>query len=351
MLIDFLRQIPPATVQTAICEDVLQVVTEPDIPPQGEAADFRIVTQCLRRLGTVDAILEEALTQLAQAALSLYPNWYASAEPLPRPASPGIEEYLQHCLALSRLAAFRREISQTWLKDAAACCHHRQLPLLKSFPRAVQIAQLALAIHRERLYLVLALEDRQATAGFLFGLSRAAEWIARQTGAPVAVLIPRELAAAPELESILYRAYNLEPERPHPVASPIEETRHLIYPIEGGPHPGSPGEQRLAERLAQEPDLAPLFRFNQWVRTQLGSSYLVDLLWQQGKVVVEIDGYKYHSTRSAFHQDRQRDYELTISDHLVLRVAHDEVLGEMNSVIQKIRRVVTYRKKQMQEKG
>jgi very-short-patch-repair endonuclease len=114
-------------------------------------------------------------------------------------------------------------------------------------------------------------------------------------------------------------------------------------------HSRSPGEQRLADRLSRDDELASLFLCNPSVRTVRGSLYLVDLLWLAGKVIVEIDGYKHHSSFEAFSDDRNRDYELLISGYVVLRLPHDEVIGDIEIAIEKIRDVVRFRRNQMNQ--
>jgi very-short-patch-repair endonuclease len=53
--------------------------------------------------------------------------------------------------------------------------------------------------------------------------------------------------------------------------------------------------------------------------------YEVDFLWRDAKLVVELDGYAYHSTRAAFTADRARDRYLTSRGFTVLRFADEEV--------------------------
>lgn len=127
----------------------------------------------------------------------------------------------------------------------------------------------------------------------------------------------------------------------------LEQDRSLVSPLIGRPHPLSPGEQLLAAYLEGDADLGPLFGFNLPVLTASGRRYLVDLLWADGSVVVEIDGYQIHSTRAAFSLDRHRDYELVTSGYLVLRLPHDEVQEDVQRATDKIRDVVDFRRRQM----
>jgi very-short-patch-repair endonuclease len=80
------------------------------------------------------------------------------------------------------------------------------------------------------------------------------------------------------------------------------------------------------------------------VRTRFDTEFLVDLVWADGKVIVEVDGYQYHSNRQAFSADRRRDYELTVSGYLVLRLPHDEVMDDVELALEKIRDMVHFRR-------
>jgi very-short-patch-repair endonuclease len=111
----------------------------------------------------------------------------------------------------------------------------------------------------------------------------------------------------------------------------------------GRPHPLSRGEQLLAKRLARDEMLGGLFEFNIPLTTRHGNRYLVDLVWTEGKVIVEVDGYEFHSDRAAFSLDRRRDYELTISGYVVLRLPHDELVEDVELAAEKIRDVVRFR--------
>jgi very-short-patch-repair endonuclease len=48
-------------------------------------------------------------------------------------------------------------------------------------------------------------------------------------------------------------------------------------------------------------------------------SYEVDFLWRHERLVVEVDGWESHRTRSAFEDDRARDARLKLRGLDVLR--------------------------------
>ncbi|MFI5038908.1 MAG: DUF559 domain-containing protein [Solirubrobacterales bacterium] len=49
------------------------------------------------------------------------------------------------------------------------------------------------------------------------------------------------------------------------------------------------------------------------------NGYEVDFLWREQRLIVEIDGYAYHSSRSAFERDRAKDGTMAATGYLVLR--------------------------------
>jgi len=48
--------------------------------------------------------------------------------------------------------------------------------------------------------------------------------------------------------------------------------------------------------------------------------HIVDMLWPSMRLIVEFDGYAYHSDREAFERDRLRDQRLVASGYRVIRI-------------------------------
>jgi len=61
--------------------------------------------------------------------------------------------------------------------------------------------------------------------------------------------------------------------------------------------------------------------------------YEVDLLWPRQRLVVEVDGFAYHSSRTAFERDRRRDAELQAWGYRVLRITWRRLVAEPNAVV------------------
>ena len=116
----------------------------------------------------------------------------------------------------------------------------------------------------------------------------------------------------------------------------------VLPPVYGRPHPQSPIEQRLFKMIAADAELAPKFTFNMRVEDASLKSPRVDLLWPEGRVVIEFDGPE-HRTQRLYREDRHRDYELACAGYLVLRIPNDEILEDFARAIEKIRSFIRLR--------
>jgi very-short-patch-repair endonuclease len=63
--------------------------------------------------------------------------------------------------------------------------------------------------------------------------------------------------------------------------------------------------------------------------TQVGiAAFTVDFLWREERVVFEIDGYTFHTSRSAFDRDRRKDLALKQARYDPNHVSRDQVKYE-----------------------
>jgi very-short-patch-repair endonuclease len=69
-------------------------------------------------------------------------------------------------------------------------------------------------------------------------------------------------------------------------------------------------------------------------------AYEVDFLWREPKLIVEVDGYAFHSTRAAFERDRRRDGELQAAGYRVLRVTWRQLEDEPEALIAALARTL-----------
>jgi very-short-patch-repair endonuclease len=59
----------------------------------------------------------------------------------------------------------------------------------------------------------------------------------------------------------------------------------------------------------------------------------VDFVWIAQRLVVEVDGYAFHSSRSAFERDRRRDADLIGAGYRVIRLTWRQLAGEREAVV------------------
>jgi very-short-patch-repair endonuclease/predicted transcriptional regulator of viral defense system len=62
-------------------------------------------------------------------------------------------------------------------------------------------------------------------------------------------------------------------------------------------------------------------------------SYQVDALWRAERLVVEVDGFAFHSSARMFESDRRRDATLAAAGVRVIRVTWRQIVGEPEGVL------------------
>jgi len=68
--------------------------------------------------------------------------------------------------------------------------------------------------------------------------------------------------------------------------------------------------------------------------------YVVDFLWAEANLVVEVDGRGSHATRRAFQEDRDRDGRLAVAGYSVLRFTWWDVTRRPAVVANRVRRLL-----------
>lgn len=320
----------------------------------------RVVSCELENLPPHQQLLEILTQQLCLTAGMLWPNWY---ERQLEANSFDLDQRFVCRLNELRLSQANLRIHREWFRQASDLCAQGCMPWCPQIPLTVQVRQISECLKAETLAIVLGLRDLTAGETQLHSLARAAEWLAGEAHAELLLVVPGSVTRSEALSSVRFLTNWESPVREDafsdswtstpkpekaqiPETPPSEERRQLVQPIIGRPHPGSPGEQTLSEALEKDEELRGLFEFNLRLKTIRGNSFLVDLIWKAGRVVVEVDGYYHHSSPLAFSRDRNRDYELLISGFVVLRLTHEEVMDDVALAIEKIRDVVRFRRKQ-----
>ena len=62
------------------------------------------------------------------------------------------------------------------------------------------------------------------------------------------------------------------------------------------------------------------------------AGYEVDAYWPAHRLIVEVDGYRFHSGRQAFERDRRKDAALQAAGNRVVRVTWSRLTNEPYSL-------------------
>jgi hypothetical protein len=69
----------------------------------------------------------------------------------------------------------------------------------------------------------------------------------------------------------------------------------------------------------------------------INGEYRLDFVWPELKLVIEVDGWMYHSSFEAFHGDKTRKNALTVAGHAFLNYTWAHVTRTPRAVIEEIR--------------
>jgi very-short-patch-repair endonuclease len=118
-------------------------------------------------------------------------------------------------------------------------------------------------------------------------------------------------------------------------------------------HRGHPGVRRLRAVLARhaigstatrselEERFLALCRRRQLPRPKVNEpllGYVVDFLWPDARLIVELDGHAAHGTTEAFQRDRDRDSRLSAHGYRTLRFTWWDVTRRPAVVVDRVRR-------------
>ena len=231
------------------------------------------------------------------------------------------------------------------------------MPLVRDMSNSEQVRQLALAIEPHRLVVLISVLSPTVPSAGLRALAQGTEWLAGNTRGRVILTLPPELRCAKELDHVTYTACTFPGiaggqarNQAAPTSLPAKDggarpnkaqPEVFVSPVVGSPHAGSDAEQELYRQMIADQELRPLFAYNQPIATVYDTRPTVDLVWQAGRLIIEIDGAD-HRGEQMFAQDRKRDFELLMSGYRVARFTSSSVIEQTDAVVNQIRRAVRY---------
>ncbi len=120
---------------------------------------------------------------------------------------------------------------------------------------------------------------------------------------------------------------------------PRRGSRGLLEAIEDvGVGTRSMGESRLRRALRPAGLAEP--EWNVTLQTRYGPVVL-DALWREARVAVEVDGARWHLDAAAWEADQRRQNAIQASGILVLRFSVHRIVHEVDNVVAEIRAVLT----------
>jgi very-short-patch-repair endonuclease len=76
------------------------------------------------------------------------------------------------------------------------------------------------------------------------------------------------------------------------------------------------------------------------INAQIGQ-FIVDFLWRRPRLIVEVDGYAFHSSHRAFENDHKRDLELGAAGFQVMRFTWKQIVDEPELVLTRLAQRLT----------
>ncbi len=75
--------------------------------------------------------------------------------------------------------------------------------------------------------------------------------------------------------------------------------------------------------------------------------HMVDFLWRDLRLIVELDGSSYHDRKGQGERDRQRDVELSLAGYRVQRFGTDRVYKKPQTLLDEIAALIELRRREL----
>jgi very-short-patch-repair endonuclease len=126
---------------------------------------------------------------------------------------------------------------------------------------------------------------------------------------------------------------------PKEFAAALREAEYLKLPI---------GDRFTPDRTRSELEarLLSLCRRHRLPKPEVNvrvDRFVVDALWREQRLIVEVDGWQSHGTRSAFEEDRARDARLKLRGYEVVRFTWRQIESDPRGAAAAIRALIRSR--------
>jgi very-short-patch-repair endonuclease len=142
---------------------------------------------------------------------------------------------------------------------------------------------------------------------------------------------------------------------PAQFAAAVREAEFLRLPL--GTQVGSGGARRRGGRPASdggperarselEAHMLGICRRHRLPEPEVNAGvdrFEVDFVWREARLIVEVNGWESHRTRSAFEEDRARDARLAVLGYEVIRFTWRKVTGDRRGVANTVRALLRAR--------
>lgn len=289
---------------------------------------------------SASAVIDDVLGRLTQVAVELFPLWLPDGDAV---KGGGVSLDRAVVRMLTQRHAANSEHFAPFLRSVAESAIVGRIQTGR-FPTEIQARGLqrilADAYQRDAVVLLVTSDDLPANQQHSAAL--AYEWLSNHGGFGV-WLADQALSAVDRFPMIT--AGDLTPVA-ELTASDNGSTSPAVveYPAPiGKPHPGSAVEQ-LLERHLSICEWAAGRKWNTLHRGHpLAPPIRVDLMWEDERCVVELDGAD-HRLASKYADDRRRDNVLVLDAFAVLRFTNEEVIDDPHRVLGTIEQLLTSRR-------
>ena len=74
------------------------------------------------------------------------------------------------------------------------------------------------------------------------------------------------------------------------------------------------------------------------------AGYEVDAVWPDARLIVELDGWEFHSSRTAFESDRDRDAETLLAGFATVRITWERMHGAAAAEAERLNAILAARR-------